>query len=180
MTVEYLDIVNDDDEVVGRDTRRNVHDNYQIHRGVHVVVVNGHGQVLIQRRSMLKDYCPGLLDMSVGAQVGSGETYEEAAARELREELGCHDGPLRFLAGYDAYSVRQREKRRIFIHECDGPFFPDPAEVESVQFVAGGDLPGMLAAEQFTEGCRRSVGIYLGLLAGGGPGEPDRVNPASA
>jgi isopentenyl-diphosphate delta-isomerase len=161
MVVEYLDIVDENDVVIGRDTRKNVHDNYEIHRGVHVLVVDQLGRILVQRRSMNKDYYPGCLDMSVGAQVTSGETYEQAASRELMEELGCHSGPLTRVADYDAYSARQREKRRIFIHYCEGPFTPDPAEIDSLTFVAIDDLHKMLESESFTEGFRRSLAIYL-------------------
>jgi isopentenyldiphosphate isomerase len=106
-----MDIVDEDDRVIGRDTRRNVHDAYAIHRGVHVFVVSSEGKILIQRRTTKKDYYPGFFDISVGAQVQSGESYEGAASRELHEELGCHTGPLRPIAKYDAYSDRQREKR---------------------------------------------------------------------
>lgn len=123
---ESMDIVNENDEVVGRDTRKNVHKNYEIHRGVHVIVVNSQGEVALQRRSMAKDYYPGYLDISVGGQVASGESYHSAAVREMAEELGCADQNLSHLADYDAYSPRQREKRRVFVHRCEGRLIQTP------------------------------------------------------
>lgn len=157
---EYMDIVDEHDNVIGRDTRKNVHDNYQIHRGVHVFVVDSAGRMLIQRRSMTKDYYPGYYDIAVGGQVASGESYEQAAARELREELGCHDGPLTFVADYDAFSPRQREKRRIFEHRCDGPFDINAEEVECIELLALDELTEALEQRSFTEGFRRSLQIY--------------------
>ena len=159
--VEYLDIVDENDKVIGRDTRKNVHDNYRIHRGVHVFVVDRQDRILIQRRSMKKDYYPGYLDISVGAQVSSGETYEAAGRRELLEELGCHEGPITEIASYDAYSSRQREKRRIFVHYCEGPFAPNPDEVDDLEFLSVDEVRTLLAKEKFTEGFQRSLEIYL-------------------
>jgi pyrimidine 5'-nucleotidase len=44
--------------------------------------------VLVQRRSMRKDYCPGKLDPTPGGVVGFGEAYRENALREIQEEMG--------------------------------------------------------------------------------------------
>ncbi len=44
--------------------------------------------VLVQRRSKLKDYCPGKLDPTPGGVVGFGESYDENLIRELQEEMG--------------------------------------------------------------------------------------------
>lgn len=46
--------------------------------------------VLVQRRSQLKDYCPGKLDPLPGGVVGFGETYRENAEREIMEEMGIN------------------------------------------------------------------------------------------
>lgn len=161
MTEEYLDIVDDTDNVIGKDTRKAVHANYQMHRGVHVFVVNCEGRILIQKRSSQKDYYPGYYDISVGAQVLSGESYEEAARRELGEELGIQCNALEVLADYDAFSTRQREKRRVYICKSDGPFVPCAEEVESISFMSVDDLQRALAHQPFTEGFKRSLEIYL-------------------
>lgn len=162
VSVEWLDIVDEDDRVVGRDTRENVHANHERHRGVHVIVVDSQGRVLVQRRSQAKSYCPGYLDMSAGGQVPSGMDYRQAAEQELREELGCHDhGPLTLVGSYNAYSVRQREKRYVYLHCCDGPFTLDAEEVEWVRFVSLVELRQLLEVERFTEGFRRSLELYL-------------------
>jgi dephospho-CoA kinase len=56
----------------------------------------GSEKLYVQRRSDLKDYCPGELDPVFGGCVGEGETYEENAVRELKEELGV-ESPLHHL-----------------------------------------------------------------------------------
>ena len=55
---------------------------------VHVCVFNAKGEMLIQQRQFFKDGWPNLWDVSVGGGVQAGETTQQAARRELQEELG--------------------------------------------------------------------------------------------
>lgn len=47
-------------------------------------------KIIVQKRSQLKDFGPGLLDPSPGGVVGYGETYEDNAKREIQEEMGIN------------------------------------------------------------------------------------------
>src|SRR6478735_3558880 len=85
---EIFDVVDANDEVTGTATRGEVHAQNLLHRAVHVFVFNKHGDLLLQKRSRLKDMCPGLWDSSVSGHLDSGEGYESAAVRELGEEMG--------------------------------------------------------------------------------------------
>lgn len=85
---EIFDVVDEKDEVTGTATRAEVHANKLIHRAVHVFAFNKRGDLLLQKRSPLKDICPGLWDSSVSGHLDSGESYHAAAVRELEEEMG--------------------------------------------------------------------------------------------
>lgn len=85
---EKLDIVDEDDNVIGQDTRENIHKNGLLHREIHVIIYNDRGGILFQKRSETKETYPGLLDISVGGHVDLGESYEETAIKELEEESG--------------------------------------------------------------------------------------------
>lgn len=85
---EWLDIVDDKDIVIGRDTRARVHAQGHLHRSSHIMLFNSLGEVFVQLRSMRKDSGAGLWDISAAGHVDSGESYIECAVRELHEELG--------------------------------------------------------------------------------------------
>src|SRR6185436_20849387 len=70
---EWFDVVNERDEVIGRELRRNVHARGLWHRAVHVLVFDRAGRVFLQKRSMLKDLSPGLWDSSCSGHLDSGE-----------------------------------------------------------------------------------------------------------
>lgn len=54
---------------------------------VHICVFNSRGEMLIQQRQEDKKVFPGKWDISAGGQVMKGETSQQAAQRELLEEL---------------------------------------------------------------------------------------------
>ncbi len=86
--MSQLNIVNENDEVIGKESRENIHKMGLLHREVHVWIYNDKGEILFQKRAADKDTYPGLLDASAGGHVEPGESYEEAALKELKEETG--------------------------------------------------------------------------------------------
>ncbi len=88
MTEEFIDIVDDEDTVVGKAPRKEVIDKALIHRASHVIVIDYFRRFLVQKRSAKKGMFPGLWDLGASETVVSGESYELAAVRGLKEELG--------------------------------------------------------------------------------------------
>ena len=85
-----LDIVDENDIVVGQDTRENIHAKGLLHREIHVWFVTPDGQMIFQHRAKDKDTYPDLLDATVGGHVEPGMSYEETAVKEMEEETGIH------------------------------------------------------------------------------------------
>ena len=94
MAAEYLDVVSEENQVIGQARRRAIHASGRWHRGVHVFLFTPDGKLLVQKRSHAQDTYPGALDCSVSEHLRAGETYQEAAVRGLREELGLGAVPL--------------------------------------------------------------------------------------
>src|SRR5215204_2411337 len=88
MKDEIFDVVNELDEVIGKELRREVHRRGLKHRAIHVLVFNSSGEVFLQKRSMTKDTFPGAWDSSASGHLDCGEDYDACAIREAREEIG--------------------------------------------------------------------------------------------
>lgn len=85
---EYLDLVDENDNVIGKKKRSEVYaENLSNFRVVNAFVVNSKGEIWIPRRAANKRIFPLCLDMSMGGHVESGESYEETLKRETQEEL---------------------------------------------------------------------------------------------
>jgi len=84
-------VVNDKDEVVGTMPKSEAHKNNVPHRIAVTYVENGKGEILVQVRA------DGYLDHSSAGHVESGESYKEAAQRELAEELGISGVKLKYV-----------------------------------------------------------------------------------
>lgn len=149
---ELVDVVDDDDRVIGTVTRAEMRARRLLHRAVSVVVMSSDGSLLVHRRADTKDIWPGMWDVAAGGVVAAGEDYSTAARRELREELGVeagewrslgrgrfedasvallghgylvvHDGPFRFADG-EISEVRWVDRRGLEVLRADHPFVPD-------------------------------------------------------
>lgn len=88
MQDEYLDLVNEKDEVIGRKLRSEVYaEGLANFRVINCFLVNSEGKLWIPRRTAAKRLFPSCLDVSMGGHVESGETYDQSFKRELAEEL---------------------------------------------------------------------------------------------
>ncbi len=88
MHTEYLAVVDENDQIIDRRPRAEIHALSLKHRAVHILLFDDQDRLFMQKRSMLKDTNQGLWDSSAAGHVDDGETYASCAPRELREELG--------------------------------------------------------------------------------------------
>lgn len=85
---ELLDIVNENDEVIGQIDRDDPDRAGKLYRMIFVGFYTPEKNIILQKRSLLKKSSPGLLTATVSGHVSSGQTYDEAALRESLEETG--------------------------------------------------------------------------------------------
>lgn len=97
MLDELLDLVDEHDEVIGQEYRLEVYkQNLNNFRVVNAFLVNEKKEVWIPRRSQTKKLFPFCLDASMGGHVMAGESYDQAFARELHEELNLKADVLKY------------------------------------------------------------------------------------
>ena len=86
--MELIDIVRPDGMPAGVvKPREQVHRDGEWHRTVHVWVINGAGELLLQKRADEKASYPGMWDVSCAGHIRAGDTSLKTAVTELAEEL---------------------------------------------------------------------------------------------
>ena len=156
-----MDIVDDDDNVITTVTRSQMRANRLQHRSVGIVVTSTDGRLLIHRRSHGKDIWPGFWDIAAGGVVAAGETYEQAAERELAEELGLVGVDIAYLGEGRYVDANLAAIARVFRVVHDGPFTFADGEVAEVRWVSFAELDEMRAAHQFVPD---SIAVVLPLV----------------
>jgi len=145
---ELVDIIDDDGDVERVVTRAEMRAGRLRHRCTFVLVWSTGGEVLIHRRSDQKDMWPGRWDLTCGGVTASGEQAEDAARRELREELGI-DAGLEYV-GHGAYRDDDvDEEATIWQVVHDGPFEFTDDEVVEACFVSLDELRDRVRRDPF-------------------------------
>jgi isopentenyl-diphosphate delta-isomerase type 1 len=145
---ELFDTVDEQDRVIGRASRRDVHARNLLHRAVHVLIHDEKGRIFLQRRSMKKDTFPGCWDSSCSGHLDAGENYVAAARRELGEELGWTDArlSLRPVVKLGASAKTGWEFIEVFLlGPVAGPFTLNPEEITEGRWISPADLALELA-----------------------------------
>ncbi|MEY4173849.1 MAG: hypothetical protein RI900_1014, partial [Actinomycetota bacterium] len=159
---EPVDVVDEHDRVVRVATRAEMRQQRLLHRAVSIAVCGTDGRLLVHRRSAAKDIWPSYWDIAAGGVVAAGESYDDAARRELAEELGVAGVPLQPLGGGRYTDAAVDEIARCYRCVCDGPFVFADGEVDEVRWVDAGELAALMHVEPFTPD---SVALLLPLIA---------------
>ena len=181
--MELLDILNEDGTKTGIRRERGVaHREGSLHATVHTWIIRENQKsgydVLLQKRSAVKDSNPGCYDISSAGHVAAGDEPLPAAARELEEELGikARQEDLRYIgihhgafeAVFHGQLFRDNELSSVYVYTKpvkEDQLELQEEEVESVlrmdyeecmEKVLNGTLPNCIYPDEF-----RMVGEYL-------------------
>jgi isopentenyl-diphosphate Delta-isomerase len=130
---EIYNIVDENDCVIGKATRKHIHQNKLLHRSAHILVFNTQKELFLQKRALCKDECPGLWDTSSAGHVDAGESYDECAHRELFEELGIV-GILQPFIKLFACQETHREHIQAYTCFTDDAILINPEEISEGVF----------------------------------------------
>jgi isopentenyl-diphosphate delta-isomerase type 1 len=160
---EYFYVVDEDDNVIGKATREECHaSNGLIHRSAYVFVLNDKNELFLQKRSLSKDLYPGHYTGSATGHVEYGEDYEEAAQRELKEELGI-DAPMKKVCKFKSFSEIEKEISVLFICQHKGPFKINRKEISEGIFMNIDEIRKNLEAgeKKFADGFKVAFNEFL-------------------
>ena len=162
---EVVDLVDEHDRVAGFGTLGECLDEGLLHRAVAVQVIRSSGKFLVQQRSKNDSWHPGLWTMSCTGHVRRAETYDAAAGRELKEELGLtakltlHKKVL--LPTITSGSLTEREWVRFYVAHTDLHCVIDPVELQGVKEVTEPQLRRMLDGDSMTPDAIILLNLYL-------------------
>ena len=113
--MKKFDLVDTEDNVIGITNKEESHKNGHIHRVVAIYVFTTEGKLYVQEH--IKS--DGLFDHSVGGHVHKGESYDQAAKREGKEELGLRDNLTKISIFYSDETFFGAKSKHIFaLYEC--------------------------------------------------------------
>jgi len=165
-----IQIVDENNNPVGSATKQEAWRDGLIHRVVRISILDKAGRLLVQKRSAQKELFPGRWDNSAAGHVDAGESYEQAALRELNEELGLKGVELEKLGDYyvdvtDDWRRMKRFTRSYKIVLQDSlPLFNLPRnEVESTEWMDIAKVKELVANHpgQVTDGLEQVMGRFF-------------------
>lgn len=166
---EILDVVDEDDRVVGTAPRGEVYARNLLHRCVFVEARDAAGRLFVHRRTAAKLAFPSLYDMFVGGVVGAGESYDEAALREAEEELGVSGLPrpeFLFTFLYDD-GAGARWWSAVYEVRCELPVRPQAEEVAWYDFLPAAEVERRLDGWEWVPDGLAAYGRLKAFRAGG-------------
>lgn len=147
--MERLYHVSKDDSVIGPVDRDEAHDNVLLHRAGMIFLVRGDGKVLLTWRSATKETFPDMYDSSCAFHVTFGESYEQAAKRELREETGIDSNP-EYLGKFSFRKPPEHEMVAVFKCESDSVPILDPTESAAANYISTDEVDKIVSSGRVT------------------------------
>jgi len=139
MEKEMFDVVNERNEIIRQEQRSEVHRKDLLHRAVHVFIWNRRGELLLQKRSPQKDVAPNTWDSSAAGHLAAGEGYDEAAQREVKEELGVSPR-LKQTCEFEAREELGWEFVWLYKGKSEGPFHFPQSEISELRWWMGDEI----------------------------------------
>ena len=162
-------VVDEKDNEIGVAALAEVWQKGLYHRIVSVFVVDDRERVLLQLRSPQVKIYPNCWDQAASGHVDAGQTYEQAAANELAEEVGLRGVKLETLGTFrsnnhlgDGRIINQFERVYKAAVPHGTAVEPDSQEVSKLQWFTAAELKARIAQnpEAFTPGLLQALRIY--------------------
>ncbi len=144
MIVDYVILVNKNDQPLGTMEKMEAHEKGVLHRAFSVFIFNTDGELLLQKRSDEKYHSPGLWTNTVCSHPRTNEKTHDAAHRRIVEEMGfdCEfEEAFSFVYKSDVgEGLTEHEFDHVFIGHSDAIPKPNPDEVGDFKYIKLSEL----------------------------------------
>lgn len=158
-STEWVDIVNEENEVIAQASREQMRAQCLRHRATYIVVHDGMGKILVQRRTETKDFLPGMLDATAGGVVQADEQLLESARREAEEELGIAGVPFAEHGQFYFEDKNCRVWGALFSCVSHGPFALQEDEVSEVCWLTPEEITAR--CDEFTPDSLKALALWM-------------------
>ena len=162
--METLILVDDNDNQTGTASREECHKGKgRRHRAFSAFIFDSRGRMLLQFRSS-KKLGGSRWDSAAISHVRVGETYEIAAERSMKHEIGISTpvkkiGAFTYTEPYEGFS--ENEYCAVLVGKFDGEVKPNKDEIDKIRYVKWEEVKQELKANpaMFTKWFRDSIPI---------------------
>lgn len=163
-----IQIVDENDRITGSASISEARRRGLYHRIVRVMVEDESGRVLLQKRSSKMLSYPNCWSNSAAGHVDAGESYEDAASRELAEESGLQSLSLEEVGSYRSSEEYRGEQINRFnkvyktVVSPQQHFESQPKEVAELRWLTRDEMGQLVQdnPEQIDDGLRDVVERY--------------------
>lgn len=134
-------VVDENDTPIGAASKQEIWQKGLWHRIVRIMVEDVEGNILLQKRADTLQLYPGRWDDSAAGHVDEGEDYDDAANREMAEEIGLENVKLEDFGEYKCQIKfewrtmnRYTKVYRIIVDPQTAEFKTNPEEVSELKW----------------------------------------------
>lgn len=160
---ELLYLVDEQDNVIRPIDRDEAHRTLALHRSGISFILNRKKEVFLQHRAPTKKTFPGLYDSTSSFHVAFGESYREAADRELTEECGI-SVPLEYLGKFRHLDPPDNQIVAVFIGYAEEITRLDPEEAVGGKWCSLESVEKIVKEGKVTPWLRDGYKILTGYL----------------
>ena len=163
--VEWLPVVDEEGNVIGKATRTECHQNPDlIYPVIRMHLINKSGQILLQKRSLKSDIEAGKWDAAVAGHIHFGEDIEAAVIRESQEEINFKPEFLDLLEKRLFKAPKSTALMFIFITQTEQIIKPNTKEVEDVRFYTFEQMLQLQDKGLISVGLAQELNLLRGIL----------------
>jgi len=149
MTDEIIDIINEDNEVIGQAPINEIIDKKLLHRRVRIVIANNN-EFLIGKKHDYKKKSSGKYEIGIDNAVKANETYEDAMFRELKEVLNI-DSPPTFVKKLIYKDKILKTIAHVFVLTYEKEIIFNKNKITNTKFISTAKIEEMMDQDELSD-----------------------------